>query len=138
MPSARPISTIRFGPTPRNRPSPISSGLHLALELVELRNPPRLDELTQAAGDSRADPAQLLHATRRDELRDRRLRLADRLGRAPVRTRGVVARTGKVEQACKRLQLLGDDRVIEPIHGGSLRTWRGSSCRSAELAVNNA
>jgi hypothetical protein len=89
------------------------------LQLVELRDASGLDELLQAAGDARADSAQFLHAPVGDELRDRRFRLADRLGGAAVRPRRVVTGAGKVEQARERLQLLCDVRVR---HAVSLAT----------------
>jgi hypothetical protein len=72
-------------------------GLYLALELIELGDRSRLDELAQARGDARADAAQLLNAAGTHELGDRRLRLANRLCGTTVRTRGVVARAGQIE-----------------------------------------
>jgi hypothetical protein len=94
---------------------PDQLGLHLALELVELGDAARLDELAQSSRDPRADPAQLLDAAGRDELGDRRLRLADRLGRAAVRARRVVAAARQVKQARERLELLGDVRIVTPL-----------------------
>ena len=85
----------------------------LALELVQLRDPSRLDELPQPRLDPGADPAQLAHPTGADELGNRRRRLADRLGRAPVRPRRVRARPGEVEQSRERLEPVGDLRVRE-------------------------
>ena len=59
-PSARPISTIRFGPMPEKAAEPDELRPHVALELVELCDVARLDELAQAPGDARPDAAQLL------------------------------------------------------------------------------
>ena len=59
---------------PEEAAEPDELGLHLALELVELRDLAGLDELAQPPRDARADPAQLLDAAGRDELRDRRRR----------------------------------------------------------------
>ncbi len=86
--------------------------LHLALELVELRDRARLDQLAEACGDARPDPAELLHPSRAHELADRRPRLADRLGSAAVGARRVAARAGQLEQGCERLQSLGDLSVV--------------------------
>jgi hypothetical protein len=86
--------------------------LDLALQLVELCDRPGLDELLQPRRDARADAAQLLGPARAHELLDRRLRLADGLGRPAVGARGVEARAGEVEQTGKRLQALGDRRVV--------------------------
>ncbi len=95
---------------------PDQLGLNLALELVELGDATCLDELLQAAGDAGADPPQLLHAAGGDELRDRRLGLANRLRGPAICARRVVARSGKVEQARECLELLCDERVLQPFH----------------------
>src|SRR5207237_9547028 len=71
---------------------------HLTLQLVELCDPSRLDQLTEARGDPRTDPAQLLHPPGGDELADRRLRLANRFRGAAVRARRVVAGARQAEQ----------------------------------------
>ena len=97
---------------------PDELGLHLAFELVELRDAAGLDELAQARRDPRADPSQLLDAPGGDELGDRRLRLADRLRRSPIRARRVEARAGEIEQCREALQLLGDRRVVEGVRHG--------------------
>src|SRR5581483_7830483 len=57
-----------------------------ALELAQLREPAGLDELAQPALDSGPDPAQLAHAPRTHELRDRRRCRPDQLGCAAVRS----------------------------------------------------
>jgi hypothetical protein len=110
-------------PDPEEAPEPDQLGLHLALELVELRDAPGLDELAEACGDTGADAAQLLHTPGGDELGDRRLRLADRLRSSPIRTRGVVAGVREVQQARERFQLLRDVGVC---HAVSLAGWRRS------------
>ncbi|HET7044551.1 MAG TPA: hypothetical protein VFI37_06855, partial [Gaiellaceae bacterium] len=54
---------------------------HLPLELAQLGDLARLDQLAQPCLDRRADPAQLADTPRADELRHRRCREADQLGR---------------------------------------------------------
>src|SRR6202040_736864 len=90
--------------------------LHSTLKLVELGDAPGVDELAQARCDPGADPPQLLYAVFGDELRDRRLRLADGLGRSSICARGVETRAGEVEEHSESVQLLGDLRVREPFH----------------------
>ena len=97
---------------------PDELGLHLAFELVELGDATGLDELAQARRDPRADPSQLLDAPCGNELGDRRLRLADRLRRSPIRARRVEARAGEIEECRETLQLLGDRRVVEGVRHG--------------------
>ena len=90
---------------PEKAAEPDELGPHFALELVELRDRPGLDELAQASprcpGRSRCSswtrPA-------RDELGDRSLRRADRLGRAAVRTGRVEARRPRGRAARRRLR----------------------------------
>ena len=89
-------------------PEPDELGRDLALQLVELGDPPRLEELAEPRLDPRADAAQLADAAGLHELRDRRLRLADQLGGPPVGAHGVGARFGEVEQGCERLQAVRD------------------------------
>ncbi len=86
---------------------------HLALQLVELRDPPRLDELAQPRLDRRPDPAQLPDAPGPDELGDRRRRRPDQLGRPPVRAHAVEARAGEIEQRREALESLGDRCIAE-------------------------
>ena len=90
--------------------------LHLTFELVELGDAAGLDELAQARRDPGADPPQLLYAPSGNELGDRRLRLADRLGRSSISARRVEAGAGKVEECRETLQLLGDLRIRKPFH----------------------
>ena len=90
----------------------------LALQLVELCDPPRLDQLLQPRLDPRPDPAQLAHAPRPDEIGDRRLRLADHLGRAPVRPRRVGVRARELEERRERLEPVRDFRVRGAVPGG--------------------
>jgi hypothetical protein len=56
----------------------------LALELRQLGDLTRLDELVQPRLDPRTDPAQLARPASPHELRDRERRDADRLGGAAV------------------------------------------------------
>jgi len=95
---------------------------------VELGDPACLDELAQPRGDSGPDSAQVLHASRGDELRNRRLGLADGLGCAAVCARRVVPRPREIEQARERLELFGDRGVVQVgAHGPvSLAAWRHS------------
>jgi hypothetical protein len=79
-------------PDPEKAPEPHELRLHLLLQLVELGDRPRADELGQARSDPRTDAAQLLDATGGDEVGDRRFGLADRLRRAAVGPRRVEAR----------------------------------------------
>ena len=51
----------------------------LLLEVVELRDPPGVDELVQPGGDAGTDAAKLLDTTAADELRDGSGRLSNRL-----------------------------------------------------------
>ena len=97
---------------------PDEFGLHLAFELVELREVTGLDELAQARRDSRADPSQLLDAPCGNELGDRRLRLADRLRRSPIRARCVEPRAGEIEECGETLQPLSDRCVVEGVRHG--------------------
>src|SRR5256885_4853789 len=55
-------------------------GRELTLELGQLGDGARLDELAQPRFDPRADPAQLAHMPRAHQLADRQHRAADRLG----------------------------------------------------------
>ena len=71
----------------------------LALELGELGDRARLDELTQLRLDARPDPAQLPDPPRAHEVRDRRRRAPDGLGGAPVRAGAVGVRLGELEAA---------------------------------------
>ena len=64
-------------------------GRELPLELGELGDRARLDQLAQLRLDARPDPAQLPDPPRAHEVRDRRRRAPDRLGGAPVRAGAV-------------------------------------------------
>ena len=105
-------------PEAEQPPEPDQLRRDLALQLVELCDPPRLDQLLQPRLDPRADPAQLAHAPRPDEIGDRRLRLADHLGRAPVRPRRVGVRPREVEERRERLEPVRDLRVRGAVPGG--------------------
>src|SRR5581483_11847976 len=85
--------------------------LDVALELLELGETSRRDELLQAALDARADAAQLADASGAHELCNRRARLAHELGRAAVRAHRVVTGTCEIEQAGVRIEGLRDLRV---------------------------
>ena len=84
----------------------------LPLELGELGDRARLDELTQLRLDARPDPAQLPDPPRAHEVRDGRRRAPDRLGGAPVRAGAVRVRFGELEQPRERLELVRDARVV--------------------------
>ena len=112
-----------LGPDAEEAAKPDQLRLHVALELLQLRNPPGFDELVETPGDTRPDPPQLLDSAGRDELRDRRLRVADRLGRAAVCARRVMPGARQVEQARECFQLLGDLGIC---HTVSLAAWRRS------------
>jgi hypothetical protein len=68
-----------------------------ALEVGELLDVTRFDELAQPALDAGADAAQLLGTAGANELRDRGRRRADHVGRAAVRANGVVLGVGELE-----------------------------------------
>src|SRR5204862_4122591 len=87
--------------------------LDLPLELAQLGDLARLDELSKPRLDAGSDPAQLPHPSRADELRHGRLRRADELRRAPVGASAVVAGSREVEQRGERLDPLGDRGVVE-------------------------
>ncbi len=108
MPSSRPSATIRCGPEAHEPAERDELRLDFALELFELGDAAGLDELDEPALDPRADPAQVPDAPRSDELGDRRPRLADQLGGAPVGADGVVAGARQLEQGGVRLEHLRD------------------------------
>ena len=87
-------------------------GRELALELCQLGDLARLDELAQPRLDPRADPAQLAHPPRPHQLRDRDRRAADRLGGAAVGAGRVRVRLGELEQRRERVQAVGDLGVV--------------------------
>ena len=91
-------------------------GSELALELLELGDLARLDELAQPRLDPGADSAQPPHVAPAHELGDGQRRLPDRLGRAPVRAGRVRVRLGQLQQRSHRVQAVGDLAVV---HGGS-------------------
>ena len=107
-------------------------GLHVPLELVELGNASRFDELAQARRDPGTDPSQLLDAAVRDEVGNRRLRLADRLRSAAVRARRIEAAARKVEQHGECFESLRDRGVVEGCRHGvvSLAAWSRMSFRT--------
>src|SRR5438034_727596 len=116
--SASNASSTGRGRAAEDAAEPDELRLYFTLELVELGDAAGLDELAQARCDPRADPTQLLYAPCSNELGDRGLRLADRLGRSSIGARGVEARAGEIEERRETLQLLGDPRVVEGIRHG--------------------
>ena len=113
--------------SPRSDPEvpaePDEVGRHFALELLQLGDLAGLDELAQLCLDAPADPAQLADPAGPDQVGDRGLRRPDQLRRTPVRPRCVRARTCELEQGGKRVETLGDRRVLEVLlcgHGGSV------------------
>ena len=85
----------------------------LALELGQLGDRARLDELAQPAPRcSRPMPAQLPDPPGAHEVGDGGRRAADGLRRPPVGARAVRVRLGELEQARERLQPVGDLRVV--------------------------
>ena len=86
------------------RPTPTSSGQRLRLELAQLGELARLDELLQARLDPGPDPGSSRARPARTSVGDVAGCRADQLGRAPVGAHGVVARPGEVEQRCEALR----------------------------------
>ena len=111
-PSARAISTDALRPEPEIAAEADELGRELALELGQLGDLARLDELAQPRLDPAADPAQLAHAPGPHELGDRDRRAADRLGGAAVGARRVRVRVGELEQRRERVQAVGDPGVV--------------------------
>ena len=99
-------------PEPDEPAEPDELRLDLALQLIELGDASRSDELGEAPLDAGSDAVQLAHTPGSDELRDRRSRLADQVGRAPVGADGVAARVGQVEERGIGIERLRDLRVI--------------------------
>ena len=93
-------------------PEPGELGRHLALELLQLCDLARLDELLQPPLDPRADPAQFADAALPNELRDRRRRRADQVGRAPVGPRRVRPGTRQLEQRGELVEPRGDLGIV--------------------------
>ena len=86
----------------------------LALELRQLRDLARLDELAQPRLDPRPDPAQLAHPARAHELGDRDGRAADRLGRR-AGTRASCTGSRRLARAATRTRPGG--RRSRVVHG---------------------
>src|SRR5581483_1599256 len=85
-------------PEPDQAAQPDQLRLHLALELVDLRDAPGLDELAQPRLDRRADPPQLADTSGTDQVGDRGGRRAHELRRTSIRTDAVMPRAREVEQ----------------------------------------
>ena len=98
---------------PEEPPEPDELRRRLALELPQLRDLARLDQLDEARFDPRPDPAELAYPSRPHERLDRSLRRPDELSRAAICPRRVEARAGEVEQAGERVELLGDSGVVQ-------------------------
>ena len=114
-------------------PEAVELGPDLALELVQLGDRPRLDELAEAGGDSRPDPAQLPNPARADEVVDGSRRLADRRGRAAVRAGAVDVRAGEVEQRREGLEPVCYRRVVQARRGASRRAAGSVPLAAARL-----
>ena len=83
----------------------------LCLQLLQLRQLARLDELAQPLLDPGPDPGKLAHAPGADERGDVGRRRADQLRGAAIRADGVVARAVQVEQSGEGIQPFGEVRV---------------------------
>jgi hypothetical protein len=105
----------------------------LALELGELGDLAGLDELAQLGLDAPADPAQAPDAPRAHELGDADRGGADRLGRAPVRARGVGVRVGQLEQGGKGVEPIGHQGVVH-----DRQCSRPGRCRRADALGRSA
>jgi hypothetical protein len=87
-------------------------GRELTLELCQLGDGARLDELAQPRLDPRPDPAQLARPPRPDKLRNRERRSTDRLGGAAVGAGRVRVRLDELEQRRERVQAVGDLPIV--------------------------
>ena len=92
----------------------------LRLQLVELGDPARLDELAQARVDSRADPGQLARAPGAHERGHVGRGRADQVGRAPVRAHGVVPRSVQVEQGGEGVEPFRERGVVHRLESGRM------------------
>ena len=92
---------------------------HVLLELSKLGDIARLDQLLQPAGDPRPDAPELLYDAFPDELLHGHRRRADGLRGAAVRARRVAVGAHELEEERKRVQALGDLRVL---HGSTHTT----------------
>ena len=106
--SARASSTERFALEPEIAAEADQIGRELALELRQLGDLARLDQLAQPRLDPGADATQVAHTPALHELGHRRRRAADRLGGPAVGTRRVRASLAELEQRRERVQAVGD------------------------------
>ncbi len=102
----------------------------LALELRQLGDVARLDELPQPGLDPRPDPAQLTRPPGPHQLRDGHRRAADRLGGAAIRAHRVRVAVGELEQGPERVQAVGDLAILH--RSARLRLLRPSHRRERE------
>ena len=107
-----PSSRIRFGEIPSRARDADELRQRLGLELPQLGQLARLDELLQPRLDPRADPGELADTPGADELRDVGRRRADQLGRPAVGAHGVVTRPGEVEQRGEGFESIGEGGVL--------------------------
>ena len=96
-------------------------GLDLALQLLELGDPARLDQLAQAALDTRPDAAQLARPSGAHELCHGRRRRADQVGGPAIGADAPVRGAGEVEQSGVGVERAGDLGVV---HGASVSPCR--------------
>ncbi len=86
-----------------------------ALELCELGDLARLDELAELPLDASPDAPELASPARADEPGDRRRGSSDESSRAAVCTHAIWVRPRQVEKCCERLEPIGELRVLEVV-----------------------
>jgi hypothetical protein len=84
------------------------AGRELALELHQLGDPPRLDELAQARLDAGADPGHRADPAGAHEIGHRHRSAADRLRRPAIGARRVRVRVPELQQRGERVEAVGD------------------------------
>src|SRR5581483_10076301 len=122
-----------LGPEPEVAAETDEVGGELALELRQLGDLPRLDQLAELSLDAATDSAQLARPPRTHQVGHRHPRAADRLRRAAVGAHAVRVRVAQVEHRRERLQAVGDPSVV---HRGSvaptavrIATWNVNSVK---------
>ena len=124
------ISSARFGAEPEQPAEPDELGRQFALQLGELGDLARLDQLAQPRLDPGPDPAQLAHPAGADELPATGARRADQspppAGR-PARCRGSRPRARAARRTPRGAR---DRRVVEPCGPGSQCAARSRDGRS--------
>jgi hypothetical protein len=88
-------------------------GRQLALELFDLGDLARLDELLQTRLDAGTDASELAHAPLADELGHRRFRLANERGGATVCPSRERIGARQLDQRRERLEAVSDCRICE-------------------------